>query len=158
MPFWRSVHHAKVPFWRSVHRAKVPFSDGTLPFWKPGQNTDTVWGYRHLASFASPCMDVSRVTWRLMIGLCVPRDCYSMLSPANKGSKSPGAPSPKKGMKKEEDWKEVIRKWVHHISCWSSSLGALNISFLAIVCLGTYSLQLQYLWTWPIICRLTNHL
>ena len=39
MPFWRSVHRAKVPFWRSVHRAKVPFSDGTLPFWKPGQNT-----------------------------------------------------------------------------------------------------------------------
>ena len=28
-----------MPFWRSVHRAKVPFSDGTLPFWKPGQNT-----------------------------------------------------------------------------------------------------------------------
>ena len=34
-----SVHRAKVPFWRSVQRAKVPFSDGTLPFWKPGQNT-----------------------------------------------------------------------------------------------------------------------
>ena len=43
VPFWRSVHHAKVPFWRSVHRAKVPFSDGTLPFWKPGQNTDSTW-------------------------------------------------------------------------------------------------------------------
>ena len=40
VPFWRSVHRAKVPFWRSVHRAKVPFSDGTLPFWKPGQNTE----------------------------------------------------------------------------------------------------------------------
>ena len=39
VPFWRSVHRAKVPFWRSVHRAKVPFSDGTLSFWKPGQNT-----------------------------------------------------------------------------------------------------------------------
>ena len=39
MPFWRSIHRAKVPFWRSLHRAKVPFSHGTLPFWKPGQNT-----------------------------------------------------------------------------------------------------------------------
>ena len=40
------------------------------------------------------------------------RDGYTlaMLSPANKGPKSPGAPSPKKGQKKEEDWKEVIRK------------------------------------------------
>ena len=29
-----------VPFWRSVQRAKCALSDGTLPFWKPGQNTD----------------------------------------------------------------------------------------------------------------------
>ena len=43
MPFWRSVHRAKVPFWWSVYRAKVPFSDGTLPFWKLGQNTAMTW-------------------------------------------------------------------------------------------------------------------
>jgi len=53
----------------------------------------------------------------LMLVRFVPRDGYtmSMLSPANKGPKSPGAPSPKKGQKKEEDWKEVIRKWVQHV-------------------------------------------
>ena len=28
-----------MPFWRSAHRTKCAFSDGTLPFWKPGQNT-----------------------------------------------------------------------------------------------------------------------
>ena len=63
MPFWRSVHRAKVPFWRSVHRAKVPFSDGTLPFWKSGQNTvcylrnDTTHNTIHIteASTANSC-------------------------------------------------------------------------------------------------------
>ena len=40
VPLWRSVHRTKVPFWWSVHRAKVPFSYVTLPFWKPGQNTE----------------------------------------------------------------------------------------------------------------------
>ena len=47
---------------------------------------------------------------------CVHRDTFGvpLLSPGkvhgNAGLKSPGVPSPKRGQKKEEGWKEVIRK------------------------------------------------